>query len=231
MSARFHVEFGLFTVDVQLDDSGIHIQRGTFSQQIAWEKISGATLVRTAHHDESEDKRDEQRAAQFLGPDAALKIHELRSKVCEIVIAYRDETNHVRETEIPAPLDDAAFLLELETRLGDRWLSESNDRQQAARRLHTNPGFFTSIFILLALFGIMAVFVAIALFGFLGPILSFLSIQKMLLDLQDGNYASFVSRLASYLALFAIGYLLHRVIRSKLDSRKDRLSSRRITRH
>jgi hypothetical protein len=53
----------------------------------------------------------------------------------------------------------------------------------------------------------------------------------MLLDLQDGNYASFVWRLASYLALFAIGYLLHRVIRSKLDSRKGRLSSRHRTQY
>jgi len=229
MSARFHVEFGPFTVDVQLDDSGIHMQRGTLSQQIAWEKISGATLIRTAHRDESEDKRDEQSAAQFLGPDAAQKIHELRDKVGEIIVAYRYSNNHASETEIPAPLTDSTFVHEFETRLGKRWLSESNDRQQAAKRLHTNPGFFTSIFVLLALFAIVAVFVAMALFGFLGPILSFLSIQKMLLDLQDGNYASFVSRLASYLALFAIGYLLHRVMRGRLDSRKGSLSSRRMT--
>jgi len=51
----------------------------------------------------------------------------------------------------------------------------------------------------------------------------------MLLDLQDGNYGSFVSRLPSYLALFAIGCLLHRVIRDKRDSYKGQLSSRRLT--
>jgi len=47
---------------------------------------------------------------------------------------------------------------------------------------------------------------------------------------KDWKYASFVSRLASSWALFAIGYLLQRFIRSKLDSRKGRLSSRRMTR-
>jgi hypothetical protein len=41
----------------------------------------------------------------------------------------------------------------------------------------------------------------------------------------------FCLALASYLALFATGYLLHRFIRSKLDSRKGRISSHCMTQH
>ena len=44
------------------------MQRGALSQAIAWDKISGATLIRTVNRDESEDKWDEQRAPRnFLG--------------------------------------------------------------------------------------------------------------------------------------------------------------------
>ena len=78
--------------------------------------------MRTVNRDESEDKWDEQRAAQFLGPDAAQKIHELRDKVGEIIVACRDSGNPAGETEIPAPLTDATFVQEFETRLGKRWL-------------------------------------------------------------------------------------------------------------
>jgi len=102
MSAHFHAEFGPFTVDVQLDDSGIHMPRGPLSQAIAWEKISGATLLRTAHRDESEDKRDEQRAAQFLEPDAALKIHELRDKPIETKVIASAKWRFPHRSTMPA---------------------------------------------------------------------------------------------------------------------------------
>jgi hypothetical protein len=230
MSAHFHVELGPFTVDVLLDDAGIHMQRGPLAQSIAWEKITGATLIRLARGSQTRDNEEEQRAAQFLGTDAAQKIHELRGKVGEIIVAYRDNKNHLKHTEVPAPLGDAAFLEELQTRLGKKWLGESNDQEQAAKRLHTNTGFFTSIFILAALLGVVAAVAAIALFGLLGPVLNLLSIQKMLLDLQDGDYASLGWHIASYLALFALGYLLHRVIRSRLGAYKGRLRSNRISR-
>jgi hypothetical protein len=128
-------------------------------------------------------------------------------------------------------LADAAYLQEFQTRLGNRWLGETADRQQVAKKLHTNPGFFKTIFVLVALFGIIALVAAIALLGFLGPVLNFLSIQKMLLDLQDGNYTSFADRLASYVALFVIGYFLHRVMRFKLDALKSSRLSRRSGPH
>jgi len=126
--------------------------------------------MRTVNRDGSEDQWDEQRAAQFLGPDAAQKIHELRDKAGEIMVACRDRSHPAGETEIPAPLSDATFLQEFETGLGKRWLSESNDRPQATKLLHTNAGFFTAIFVLSALFAIVAVFAAMALFGFPGPV-------------------------------------------------------------
>jgi hypothetical protein len=70
------------------------------------------------------------------------------------------------------------------------------------------------------LLSIVAAIAAVGLFGFLGPILNFMSIQKMLLDLQDGNFASLGYRVASHIALFFMGYSLHRVIRAKLDAMK-----------
>jgi len=220
MSAHFHVDLGPFSLDVQLDESGIRMQRGPISEAIPWDKISGATLLRTLHHDPSEDQQDEERAAKFLGPEAAQTVHSLRDKVGQIDLAYRDGKNHLRETQVPAPLDDPAFLQEFQARLGPRWLGESSDHQQAAKRLHTNPGFFKTIFVLVALFGILAVVAAIALFGFLGPVLNVLSIEKMLLDLQDGNLASFAYRLVTYIALFILGYLLQRTIRGLFAARR-----------
>jgi hypothetical protein len=194
------------------------MQRGPLAETIPWEKISGATLLRELHHDDSEDRQDEERAAKFLGP-------ELRGKVGQVVVAYRNEKKHLRETQVPAPLDDPAFLQEFQTRLGPRWLGESSDRRHAAKLLHTNPGFFKTVFVLVALFGILAVVAAIALFGFLGPVLNFLSIQRMLLDLQDGNLVSFASRLVTYVALLVIGYLLHRTIRSLFAARRATIVS------
>ena len=102
------------------------------------------------------------------------------------------------------------------------WANLTSD-EQAAKRLHTNPGFLKTIFALLALVAI------VFLLAFMGPLLSFLSIQRMLLDLQDGNYARFTSRLITYVALFVIAYFIHRVIRVKLDSLKSRRVARPIT--
>jgi hypothetical protein len=219
MSAHFHLDLGPFTVDVQLDDSGIQMQRGPLSEMIRWEKISGATLLRSLHHEQSDDRQEQERAARFLGPDAAQTILALRDKVGQIDLAYRDDKNHLRETQVPAPLDDPAFLQEFKTRLGQRWFGESADRQQAAKRLHTNPGFRKTVLVLVAIFGIIAVVGAMVLLGFLGPVLNFLSIQRMLLDLQDGNLASFASRLATYVVLLVLGYLLQRTIRGRFAAR------------
>jgi hypothetical protein len=49
---------------------------------------------------------------------------------------------------------------------------------------------------------------------------NFLSIAKMLLDLQDGNLASFAYRLLTYIALFILGYLLQRTIRGLFAARR-----------
>jgi len=216
-------------IDVQLDDSGVHLQRGPLSQVIAWQRISGATLITSTQFDGLHEKDEEQRAAQYLGQDALKTIEALRGKVAQIAIAYRDQKNHLRQTEIPAPLTDQAFLREFQTRLGSRWLGESTDHEQANKRLHTNPGFFRIIFVLLTLLGILAVVAIVFLLGFMGPVLGFLSIQEMLLDLQDGNYASFTSRLITYVALLVIAYFIHRVIRVKLDSLKSARVARPIT--
>jgi hypothetical protein len=120
MSAHFHVDLGPFSVDVQLDDSGIRMQRGPLTETIPWAKISGATLLRKLHHDDSEDRHAEERATKFLGPNVAQTIQALRGRVGQVVVAYRNDKNHLRETQVPAPLDDPAFLREFQSRLGPR---------------------------------------------------------------------------------------------------------------
>ena len=229
MSSGFHVDAGPITIDVQFDDSGIHFQRNTLGRDhtefIPWGKITGATLVRPAKEDAAEEQKEE-RMAQFLGPQAVQKFHELQGNVGQIFVAYRDEKKRLQQTEIPALLTDSAYLQEFQTRLGPRWLGETSDRRHVEKKLHTNPGFFKTIFVLVALLGIVAAIAGVALLGFLGPILNFMSIQKMLLDLQDGNLVGFGYRAASYVALFFLGYLLHRVIRAKLDAMKRPRPSR-----
>jgi hypothetical protein len=223
MSAGFHVEAGGFSIRVDLDDSGIHMSRRTLaraqSESIAWDKITGATLVRPTVADSAEVQKEEQ-MVQWLGPEAVAKFHELSGTVGQILLAYHDERNRLQQAEVPAPLADLAYLQEFETRLGARWLGETRDRSQADQKLHTNPGFFTTALVLVALFGAVAIVAGIGLLGLFGPALNFMSIQKMLLDLQDGNFSGFGYRLLSYVALAILGYLLHRVIRSWLDARK-----------
>jgi hypothetical protein len=227
MSPNFHVDAGPCTIDVQLDGSGIRVQRGPISKSIAWGKIAGATLVRPGQSDDLPSKKELQRATQFLGQDAVDKFQQLQGKVGEIFVAYHDEKNLLQQNEVPVPLTDPAFLQEFQTHLGNRWLGETHDRQQVAKKLHNNLGFFQTIFVLVALFAIIAIIAAIALLGFLGPVLNFMSIQKMLLDLQDGNYASLASRVVTYVALFILGCFLHRIIRARLDAMKLRSVPRR----
>jgi hypothetical protein len=222
MSPGFHFDLGPFVLDVQLDESGIHLQRGPRQQVILWERVTGATLIRSEHSSGSGDgldDRDVQRAAQFLGAEAAQKVRALKGHVGQISVAYRNERNSLQEIQIPAPLDDPAFLAEFPARLGKRWLGESRDSAHATKQLHTAPGFFKTIFIMVTLFGVLAVVLVVllgaGLFGLLGPVLNLLSIQKMLLDLQDGNLVSFGYRAASYAALFVLGYFLHRVLRDQ----------------
>lgn len=223
MGAGFHVEAGPVRIDVQLDEAGIRMERAglgpALSKNIPWDRITGATLVRPSAEEAAGDQNEE-RMAQFLGPEAVQKYQEMKGKVGNIFVAYRDEKNALREAEVPALLSDAEYLAEFQTRLGARWLGETRDREQVAKRLHTNPGFFKTVFVLVALLGMVAVAGVALLLGLAGPVLNFMSIQKMMLDLQDGNYANFASRLAVYAALFAIGLGLHWALRSWLDSLK-----------
>ena len=223
MSASFHFAAGPFSIAVQLDGGGITLCRKTLagerSETVAWDKISGATLVRP-DKENADDEQENERIAQLFGAEAVAKYRELHGKVAQIFVAYRDEQNRVRQIEIPAPLTDPAYLQEFQSRLGSRWLGETRDRQQVEKRLHTSPGVLKTVFVLVALVGVLAAVAAIALLGLLGPVMNFLSVQKMLLDLQDGDYVSFAYRLSSYVVLVVLGFFLQRIIRSKLDARK-----------
>jgi hypothetical protein len=233
MSPGFQIDAGVFSIGVQLDDSGIRLERGglvgTTTTSIPWGKITGATFVPPGKDDAASEQKDE-RIAQFLGPEAVQKFRELQGKVGQIFVAYRDGTNSLQQAEIPAPITDPAYLQEFQKRLGNRWFGETKNRDQVGRKLHTNPGFFKTVFVLVALFGIVAVIAVIGLFGFLGPVLNFMSIQKMLLDFQDGNFTSLGYRVATYVALFIMAFFLRRVIRGRLDGMKRARSPRSIFR-
>jgi hypothetical protein len=223
MSASFHFDAGPFRITAQLDDSGITLRQKTLAgehvEKVQWNRVSAATLVRPGEESADEQKENE-RIAQLFGADAVAKYRELHDKVGQIFIAYRDELNRLEQIEIPAPLTDPTFLREFQSRLGSRWLGETRDREQVEKRLHTSPGFFKTAFVLVALVGVLAVGAGIALLGLLGPVMNFLSIHKMLLDLQDGDYVNLMVRIASYAAFFVLAYVLHRIIRSKLDALK-----------
>jgi len=223
MSASFHFDAGPFSITAQLDDNGIVLRRKTLAgervERVQWNMVSAATLVRPGE-ESADDQKENERMAQLFGADAVAKYQELHGKVGQIFVAYRDEKNRLEQIEIPAPLTDLAFVREFPSRLGSRWLGETLDRQKVEKRLHTNPSFFKTAFVLVALVGVLAVVAGIALLGLLGPVMNFLSIQKMLLDIQDGDYVNFMYRFASYAVFFVLGYVLHRVIRSKLDAVK-----------
>ena len=223
MSASFQFDAGLFSVAVQLDDGGITFRQkslaGERTETVLWDQVSRATLVRPGPESDDEDQENE-RIAGLFGAEAVLKYRQLHGKVGQIFLAYRDEKSRLRQMEIPAPLADPAFVGELQSRLGGRWLGETRDRQQVAKRLHTNPGVFKTVFLLVALVGVLAAVAGMALLGFLGPVMNLLSIQRMLLDLQDGDYVNLSYRVASYAVLFVLGYFLQRIVRTKLDARK-----------
>jgi hypothetical protein len=229
MNASFHLDAGPFSICVDLDDAGIHMSRNSLgrfhTESIRWNKISGATLVRPAA--DVAETQPEQRLAQVLGPEAVARFHELQGKVGQICIAYRDERNRLRQTEVPALLTDERYMQEFQSRLGAKWLGETEDRQKVDKKLHTNPGLLKTLFVLLALFGALAVAGVIGTFGLLGPVFNFMSIQKMLLDLQDGNLSAFAYRLACYVALLVLGYFLHRVLRTRLDAMQRPRAPRR----
>jgi hypothetical protein len=223
MSASFHFDAGPFSVTVQLDDGGITFDRKTLAPErtetVRWDQVSRATLVRPGPESD-DDGQENERIARLFGAEAVAKYRELHGKVGQIFLAYRDEKSRLRQMEIPAPLSDPAFVGEFQSRLGSRWLGETRDRQQVEKRLHTNPGVFKTVFVLVALVGVLAAVAGMALLGFLGPVMNLLSIQRMLLDLQDGDYVGLTYRLASYAVLFVLGYLLQRIVRTRLDARK-----------
>ena len=223
MSASFHFDAGPFSVTVELDDGGITFRQKTLARErtetLRWDQVSGATLVRPGPESDDGDQENE-RIARLFGAEAVVKYRELHGKVGQIFLACRDERSRLRQMEIPAPLADPAFVGEFESRLGSRWLGETRDRRQVEKRLHTHPGVFKTVFLLVALVGVLAAVAGMALLGFLAPVLNLLSIQRMLLDLQDGDYVSLAYRLASYAVLFVLGYFLARMVRTRLDARK-----------
>jgi len=216
MSPKFDLDIGPFSVHVLADEAGVTLGRGTMHREVPWDRITGAVLVREKQQIGDDDREKGEKIAEVLGgPDLLARLKAMEGHMGKIVFAYRDDQDKRRQLEVPVPLDDPAFLSEFQSRLGARWLGEVADQHEAEKAIHTSAGFFKTVFILLVLLGIVAAVLLLGFFSLLGPVLNLLSIQRMLVDLQDGDYAHFATRLMMYLALFVIAYFLRRIWQSR----------------
>ncbi|HUL17181.1 MAG TPA: hypothetical protein VLV88_14380 [Terriglobales bacterium] len=231
MSPEFQQSLGIHSLDVKVDDTGVTMNGGPFQYAVAWDRITGACLMPPKHMGDLEEKQDLERASIFLGgPENIAKLQALEQTMRQVSIAYRDKNNHLRKIEVPIPITDPAFLRELQSRLGKRWLGEAADEHEAEKKLHTAPGIFKTIFIPAVLFGAVAVVLVLALIGMLGPFLNLISIQQMLLDLQDGDYGRLGSRVLLYAVLFVMAFFLRRTWNSRLLAMKARFRGTRLPR-
>ena len=106
---------------------------------------------------------------------------------------------------------------------GKRWLGEVADMHAAEKKLHTAPGVFKIIFVLVVLLGIVAVLAGLAFFSMLGPVFNLLSIQRMLQNVQDGDYGELATRLLTWTALFVMAYFLRHWWRARVNAMKANL--------
>ena len=215
MSPQFQIDLGIFSMALSVDESGVDFQRGAFSRKLRWEQITGAALLPQDKQREMQEEEElTERAASLLGAEHLARLRDLQDRFRMLAVAYRDERNHRQLLEMPVPVDDPAYLVEFQTRLGPRWLGETASRKDAEKKLHTAAGPLKLAAVGIILLVIVMLVMAFGLFSVLGPVFNLLSIQRMLQDLQDGDYAAFGSRLSVYAVLFLFAYLIRRWARS-----------------
>jgi hypothetical protein len=146
-------------------------------------------------------------------------MQELAASMQTIALGYRD-AHGKHKLEVIFPKEDPSFVQEFQSRLGKRWLGEVVDMQSAEMKLHTAPGIFKTILILVALLGIVALLAGLVFFSMLGPVFNLLSIQRMLQNVQDGDYRELGARLLSWAALFVMAYILRRWWRGRMNMMK-----------
>ncbi|HWZ96178.1 MAG TPA: hypothetical protein VN025_00295 [Candidatus Dormibacteraeota bacterium] len=224
MSPQFHIDLGPFSFSVNVDSNGISTQRGLVQKVFAWDSIQGALLVRPKIKELEEENLDIAKASKFLGGAVDMeKVREMRSQMAIIHIGYRDERKHLKHELIPIPIADDSFLQEFRAHLGNRWLGEAADQQEAEKKLRTAPGFFKTVFVLFVLLGVVALLGAFGLYSLLGPALNVFSLRQMYFDLQSGDWVSFGMHSFIYVVLFAMGYVLRRLWRNYRESKRARL--------
>jgi hypothetical protein len=232
MSPQFQFDFGILKFDVTVDAQGITLLRGPMRTVVSWEKVTGAALVHELPEpeDEPEEAARSARAAAFTGGAEALaRMKELRHTMRRVSVAYLDELGKRQKLDVPVPAADPSFLQEFQARLGQRWLGEVADQRAAEKKLRTGPSLSKKIFVLAALLVIVGLLALFGLFSVLGPVFQLLSIQAMLQDFQDGEYAALAAHLGAYAITFAMGYLLHLWWRGRLSMLSAAFRARRGT--
>jgi hypothetical protein len=235
MSPHFKAEMGMFSLEATVDDHGITVLQGPMRKSLTWEQVTSAVLVNEPQHKEVRVKPQEipegvakafggpeALAKMFGGPEALAKMQEFGERLQKIAVGYRDEHGK-HKLEVIFPRDDASFVQEFQSRLGKRWLGEVADMHAAEKKLHTAPGVFKTIFVLVALFGIVALLAGLAFFSMLGPVFNLLSIQRMLQNVQDGDYGELATRLLTWAALFVMAYFLRYWWRARVNAMKASL--------
>lgn len=227
MNLQCKIEIGIFAVEASLDDRGVVLQRGPVRQELRWNQVYGGGLLRNDRKPQQDPQEQEslERAAQlFGGPQGVAKMRALQEHFQGVALAYRDDRGHRKILEFPAPVDDPRFLQEITSRLGPSWHGEFADLREAEKKLGTAPGFLKMAFVLIVILIAIALVAFLGLFSLLGPAFNFLSLQRMLLDLQDGEYASFGMRLLTYVVLFVLAVLIRRWLRDRMAARRARIA-------
>lgn len=221
VSASFQVEAAGFRLCVIADENGIGLERGPFRQSIPYPQITGAIRISTPEPWELPAQRiPPELLSRLGGVEGLAKIQELSKSIGTIVVAYRDDSGRKESVQVPYSLADPAIPRELQSRLGSRWLGETANQADAEKRLKLGPGIFTTVVVALALLLIVALLAAMPFYLILAPALNILSIQKMLVNFQDGDYVAFGTSVFAYFAIFVMMHIARRVWRSRVTMRR-----------
>jgi len=226
MAPQLQIEFAGMCFELTLDQNGIDWKGLPRNQFVAWNQVTGALRLK---EDPLHGLSPTDIPAPFLqrigGSEGVAKLMELRDRYGLIRIAYRESHGSKETIDVPYDKSNPVVMSELQSYLGDRWLGEAADNQVASKKLRLDPGFLKVSFFFIVFLLLLAVAAVLAFGMLLGPAFNLLSIQRMLLNLQDGDYRAFGTSFSVYAALFLLAYLARRAWKTRWSARQVRSSA------
>jgi hypothetical protein len=227
MTPQIQLDFAGIHLQLTVDERGIDWQSGPRHQFVEWKQITGAVLLKEdRERDLSAAEIPEVLVQRFGGAEGLAKILELQTRYGQIRLAYRDRRNAREALDIPYDKEDSQVLNEVKNRLGSRWLGEVPNSKIASEKLKLNPGFFKTSLFLIVFLSVIILAAGFLLNAFLAPVFNLLSVQRMLLNLQDGEYGAFASSFSIYACLFVLAYVARRAWRVRATARQTRSLTR-----